>query len=136
LYVRKLARSEGKCVLAATTHTDLLEDLNPDVRVHKRFGKEIHVTYCPDRMKRECSLVSEMKVVEGLTADWRQLAGFHYRSHKIATPRKIFCLKRGVELCGVIVYCYPPTTAFGRSLVLPKMSMKELNEKLSVISLL
>jgi GNAT superfamily N-acetyltransferase len=85
-------------------------------------------------MKRECSLVSEMKAVEGSTADWRQLAGFHYRSHKIAAPRKIFCLKRGVELCGVIVYCYPPTTAFGRSLVLPKMSMKELNEKLSVIS--
>ena len=38
------------------------------------------------------------------------------------------------ELCGVIVYCYPPVTSFGRRLVLPKMSMKELNEKLSVIS--
>jgi hypothetical protein len=34
----------------------------------------------------------------------------------------------------VIVYCYPPVTSFGRRLVLPKMSMKELNEKLSVIS--
>ncbi|MCJ7719221.1 GNAT family N-acetyltransferase, partial [Candidatus Bathyarchaeota archaeon] len=130
----KLARSEGKCVLAATTHTDLLTDLNSDVHVHKRFGKEIHVTYCPDRMKRECSLVSEMKAVEGSTADWRQLAGFHYRSHNIAAPRKIFCLRRGEELCGVIVYCYPPVTSFGRRLVLPKMSMKELNEKLSVVS--
>jgi len=37
-------------------------------------------------------------------------------------------------LCGVAIYCYPPTTAFGRRLVLPKMSMRELNEKLSVIS--
>jgi ABC-type ATPase with predicted acetyltransferase domain len=132
--LQKLARSEGKCVLAATTHTDLLEDLNPDVHVHKRFGKEIHVTYCPDPMKRECSLAGEMKVVEGSTADWRQLSGFHYRSHKIAAPRKIFSLRRGDELCGVIVYCYPPTTVFGRRLVLPKMSMKELNSKLSVIS--
>jgi GNAT superfamily N-acetyltransferase len=43
-------------------------------------------------------------------------------------------LKRGEELCGVIVYCYPPPTCFGRRLVLPKMSMKELNEKLSIIS--
>ncbi|RLI43734.1 hypothetical protein DRO69_08985, partial [Candidatus Bathyarchaeota archaeon] len=48
--------------------------------------------------------------------------------------RKIFCLKRGEELCGVIVYSYPPPTCFGRRLVLPKMSIKELNEKLSIIS--
>jgi ABC-type ATPase with predicted acetyltransferase domain len=43
-------------------------------------------------------------------------------------------LKRGDELCGVIVYCYPPVTSFGRRLVLPRMSMKELNEKVSNIS--
>ena len=75
-----------------------------------------------------------MRIVEGTTDDWRKLAGFHYRSHKIVAPRQIFCLKRGDELCGVIVYCYPPPTCFGRRLVLPKMSMKELNEKLSIIS--
>ena len=59
---------------------------------------------------------------------------FHYRSHRIAASRKIFCLKRGEELCGVIVYCYPPSTSFGRRLVLPHMPMRELNEKLSSIS--
>jgi GNAT superfamily N-acetyltransferase len=75
-----------------------------------------------------------MRIVEGTTEDWRKLAGFHYRSHKIAAPRKIFSLKRGEELCGVIVYCYPPPTCFGRRRVLPKMSMKELNKKLSIIT--
>jgi GNAT superfamily N-acetyltransferase len=75
-----------------------------------------------------------MRIEEGTTEDWRKLAHFHYRSHKIAGPRRIFCLKRGEELCGVIVYAYPPPTCFGRRLVLPNMSMKELNEKLSVIS--
>jgi ABC-type lipoprotein export system ATPase subunit/GNAT superfamily N-acetyltransferase len=132
--LQKLARQQGKAVLAATTHTDLLGDLNPSVHIHKRFGKEITVNYYPNEPARECSLVKEMKVVEGSTEDWRKLAGFHYRSHKIAGPRKIFCLKRGEELCGVIVYCYPPPTCLGRRLVLPKMSMKELNEKLSIIS--
>jgi GNAT superfamily N-acetyltransferase len=78
--------------------------------------------------------MKEMRIVEGTTEDWRKLASFHYRSHKIAAPRKMFCLKRGEELCGVIVYCYPPPTCFGRRLVLPKMSMKKLNEKLSIIS--
>jgi len=39
--VQKLARKLGKAVVAATTHTDLFEDLAPSVHIHKRFGKEI-----------------------------------------------------------------------------------------------
>jgi len=132
--LQKLARQQSKAVLAATTHTDLFEDLNPSVYIHKRFGKEITVNYYTNMPAKECSLTKEMHIEQGTTEDWRKLAVFHYRSHKIAAPRKIFSLKRGEELCGVIVYCYPPPTAFGRGLVLPKMSMKELNEKLSIIS--
>jgi len=132
--LQKLARQQGKTVLAATTHMDLFEDLNPSVHIHKWFGKEITVKYYPNIPAKECSLTKEMRIEEGTTEDWRRLAGFHYRSHKIAGPRKIFCLKRGDELCGVIVYAHPPPTCFGRRLVLPKMSMKELNEKLSIIS--
>jgi len=132
--LQKLARQQGKSVLAATTHTDLFEDLNPSVHIHKRFGKEITVNYYPNVPAKECSLVREMRIEEGTTEDWRRLAHFHYRSHKVAGVRKIFRLVRGEELCGVIVYCYPPPACFGRRLVLPKMSMKELNEKLSVIS--
>ncbi|MEM1540784.1 MAG: GNAT family N-acetyltransferase [Candidatus Bathyarchaeia archaeon] len=132
--LQKLARRQGKAVLAATTHTDLFEDLNPSVHIHKRFGREITVSYYPNVPAKECSLVKEMRVEEGSFKDWQQLAHFHYRSHKIAGPRKIFKLVRGEELCGVIVYSYPPPACFGRRLVLPKMSMKELNEKLSIIS--
>ena len=132
--LQKIARKEGKAVIAATTHTDLLGDLNPSVHIHKRFGKEISVSYYPNKPAKKCSLVKEMRVVEGSYQDWKTLAGFHYRSHRIAAPRKIFCLKRGDELCGVIVYCYPPIACFGRRQVLSKMSIKELNEKLSIIS--
>jgi ABC-type lipoprotein export system ATPase subunit/GNAT superfamily N-acetyltransferase len=132
--LQKLARQTGRAVLAATTHTDLIADLSPSVHIHKRFGKEIAVNYYPNVPSSECSLVKEMHVVEGTMEDWRELAAFHYRSHRVAAPRKIFCLKRGHELCGVIVYCYPPPAAFGRRLVLPRMDMKELNEKLCVIS--
>jgi ABC-type lipoprotein export system ATPase subunit/GNAT superfamily N-acetyltransferase len=132
--LQKLARQQGKAVLAVTTHTDLFEDLNPSVYIYKKFGKEIDIRYYPNQSAKECSLVKEMRIEEGTTEDWRRLAGFHYRSHKIAAPRRIFSLKRGDELCGVIVYAYPPPTCFGRRLVLPKMGMKELNEKVSTIS--
>jgi ABC-type transport system involved in cytochrome c biogenesis ATPase subunit/GNAT superfamily N-acetyltransferase len=132
--LQKLARQQGKAVLAATTHLDLSEDLHPSLHIHKRFGKEITVKYYPEEPTPECSLVQEMRVEEGSTKDWRALASFHYRSHRISAPRNIFCLKRGDELCGVIVYCYPPSASFGRRLVLPRMGMRELNEKLSVIS--
>jgi len=132
--LQKLARQQGKAVLAATTHTDLFDDLRPSVHIHKRFGKEITVNYYPNEPSKECSLVKEMRIEPGTRDDWRKLAELHYRSHKIAATRGIFCLRREHELCGVIVYSYPPVTCFGRRLVLPKMSIKELNKKLSIIS--
>jgi GNAT superfamily N-acetyltransferase len=116
------------------THTDLFEDLKPSVHVHKRFGKEIEVKCYPNEINEECSLSREMRVVEGSRQDYYQLADFHYRSHKVAGVRKIFSLKRDEELCGVIVYSYPPAACFGRRMVLPRMNMRELNEKLSIIS--
>ena len=131
--LQKLARQMGKAVVVATTHMDLFEDLQPSVHVHKRFGKEISVNYYPGRSVRECSLVKEMRVKSGSRGDWVRLAGFHYRSHRVGVVRKVFCLVRGFELCGVIVYCYPPPRCFGRSRVLPGMGIGELNEVLSVV---
>lgn len=132
--VHKLASALGKAVVVATTHTDLFQDLKPSVHVHKRFGKEISIVYYTNEPAQKCSLMREMRVEEGTTQDWKQLAGFHYRSHRLGAVRKIFSLKRGEELCGVIVYCYPPPETYGRRMVLPKMNMKDLNRKLSIIS--
>ncbi|MEM2352372.1 MAG: GNAT family N-acetyltransferase [Thermoproteota archaeon] len=132
--VQKIARKLGRAVIAATTHTDLFDDLAPSVHIHKRFGREVTVKYYPNQPAGECSLTKEMRIEEGSIGDWHALAGFHYRSHHVAGPRKIFVMKRGDELCGVIVYAYPPPTCFGRRLVLPKMAPRELNEKLSTIS--
>ena len=132
--LQKCAKQQGKAVLAATTHTDLFNDLNPSVHIHKRFGKEITVNYYSNETTRECSLTREMHVELATTKEWKALAGFHYRSHRIPAPRKIFALKRGTELCGVIVYSYPAPTCFGRKKMLPRMKMKELNQRLSSIS--
>lgn len=132
--LQKFARQQGKAVIAATTHGDLFEDLSPSVHVHKRFGEEITVNYYPNTSATECSLIREMKIEQGCMVDWHKLSSFHYRGHRVAGPRKIFRLVRGEELCGVIVYCYPPPACFGRRLVLPRMSMQELNQKLGIIN--
>jgi ABC-type ATPase with predicted acetyltransferase domain len=132
--LQKIARQQGKAVIAATTHGDLIEDLKPSVHVHKRFGQEIQINYCSKEAAGECSLIREMKVEQGSIGDWRKLSGFHYRGHNVAVPRKIFRLMRGEELCGVIVYSYPPPSCYGRRLVLPRMTIHEMNKQLSIIS--
>jgi GNAT superfamily N-acetyltransferase len=75
-----------------------------------------------------------MKVEQGTMEDWRRLSRFHYRGHRVAAPRRIFRLTRGEELCGVIVYSYPPPSCYGRRLVLPYLSIEEINRQLSIIS--
>jgi len=137
--VQKLARKLGKAVVAATTHTDLFEDLRPSVHIHKRFGKEIQVKYLPDNSfdqwrKFACSLLKEMQVEEGSYEDWKKVAGFHYRSHRVAFMQKIFVLKRKDRVCGAIVYVHPMSAAPCRERVLKIESMKALNEKVTRIA--
>jgi len=132
--LQKTARKLGRAVLAATTHTDLLEDLAPSVHIHKRFGKEITVRYYPNKPAEECSITKEMRIEEGSYGDWKQLAEHHYRSHRIGNVRKIFRLMRNDELCGVIVYSYPPPISAGRKQAIGKISTSELNRLLSTIS--
>ena len=132
--VQKLARKLGKAVVAATTHTDLFEDLAPSVHVHKRFGKEICVKYYPNQMREQCSLLKEMQVEEGSYQDWKKVAGFHYRSHRVAFMQKIFVLKRKDRVCGAIVYVHPMSAAPCRERVLKIESMKELNEKVTRVA--
>jgi ABC-type lipoprotein export system ATPase subunit/GNAT superfamily N-acetyltransferase len=131
--LQKIARQMGKAVIVATTHTDLFEDLKPSVHIHKRFGKEISVNYYANEPAKECSLTKEMRVEVGTFGDYKRLSVFHYRSSRCPPPRKIFVLKRGDELCGTIVYSFPPATTFGRSRVW-KGGFHELQREMSTIS--
>jgi ABC-type ATPase with predicted acetyltransferase domain len=132
--LQKIARQQGKAVIAATTHSDLQEDLKPSVLIRKRFGEEIQINYYPNDSAAECSLTREMKIEEGTREDWKKLCSFHYRGHGVSVPRKIFRLVRKDELCGVIVYSYPPPACYGRRLMLPRMTMQEINQQLSTIN--
>jgi len=136
LNAQKLARKEGKAVIAATTHTDLFEDLKPSVHIHKRFGKEIKVSYYPNEINKTCSLTKEMHVAEGSIEDYHKLSGFHYRdSRRVAAVYKVFVLKRGDEVCGVILYKYPGLACQGRREAFGRvLTIQELNRDLTTIA--
>ncbi|MEM3626416.1 MAG: ATP-binding cassette domain-containing protein [Candidatus Bathyarchaeia archaeon] len=131
--LQKIARQTGKAVVVATTHTDLLQDLKPNIHIHKRFGRELTLKYYPNNPPKECSITKEMRMEEGTPADYKRLSIFHYRSSRCPPPRKIFALKRGTELCGVIVYSYPPPLCFGRSRVW-RGNHSKLQREISTIS--
>jgi len=41
--LQKVARKAGKTVMVATTHTDLIDELGPDLLVKKRFHDRVEV---------------------------------------------------------------------------------------------
>jgi ABC-type ATPase with predicted acetyltransferase domain len=133
--IQKIAREEGRAVFAATTHTDLLQDLKPSIHIHKRFGKEIQVHYYPNTANRECSLVKQMRIEEGTKADYKKLAHFHYRDSRVFAHHKIFAMKRGDETVGAIVYGSPPLAVTGRRKAIGKtLTIQEINRDIIRIS--
>jgi ABC-type ATPase with predicted acetyltransferase domain len=131
--LQKLARKHHKAVIAATTHTDLLKDLAPNVHVHKRYGKEITIKYHPNAKTRSCSLTRQTRTEQATFQDYKQLSQFHYRTAHCPAPRKTFTLKRKNETIGAIVYSYPPPVCFGRSKTW-KGNIQQLQHEVSAIS--
>lgn len=133
--LQKLVRQEGKTVFVATTHEDLLEDLQPSIVIRKDFGNRVEVINCQYDTNAQCSLVKEMYVAEGTRKDYEELAPFHYRSGNLVATQKVFVLKRGSETVGVIVYRYPGANCFGRRKAFGRaLSLREVNESISLIS--
>jgi GNAT superfamily N-acetyltransferase len=132
---QKLARKQGKAILAATTHTDLFQDLKPSVHIHKALGEAVRVRYYPNRINKKCSLTKEMHIEEGTNEDYKKLASFHYRNKRLPMPLKIFTLKHHEKTVGVIVYSHAPAISFGRKQALGRNpAWKEILNEFASIS--
>jgi ABC-type ATPase with predicted acetyltransferase domain len=132
---QKLARQQGKALLAATTHIDLFRDLKPSVHIHKGLGEAVKVKYYPNKINKRCSLTQEMRVEEGTREDYKKLAGFHYRNARLPMPLKIFALKHRAETVGVVVYSHAPAISFGRRQALGRTpTWQEITDELASIS--
>jgi ABC-type ATPase with predicted acetyltransferase domain len=131
--LQKLARNRGKAVIAATTHTDLLKDLAPNVHIHKQYGKQITTTYHPNAKANRCTLTHQTTTQQGTLEDYKHLSQFHYRTKRCPPPRKIFTLKHKNQTIGTIVYSYPTPICFGRNQAW-KGTLQQLQHDISTIS--
>ena len=87
--MQKIARQQSKAVIAATTHSDIQNDLKPSVLVRKRFGEEIQISYYPNETAAECSLIREMKVEEGNREDWKKQQFPLPRTQSRSSPKNL-----------------------------------------------
>ena len=132
---QKLARRTGRAVLAATTHTDLEVDLAPSIKIHKGWGKEVHLSYHPNELNRVCSVIQGIKIRECSINDYKKLAYLHYRSSDAKFPLKFYAMERKGELIGVINYKYSPiNTAGRRKAVGRRVLVEELNRDWCIIN--
>ncbi len=132
--IQKLARRSGSTLIVATTHTDLREDLNPSIYIHKGWGQEVEVDYRPNAEPARCTVARSVQISEADKREYSKLAYLHYRNHKIPAPLKIFSMKLEGETIGVIAYVYPSISSSGRRRVVgysPKI--EELNREWATI---
>ena len=111
--LRKLAARTGVGVLAATTHEDVVEDLQPDVWVRCDDG---HVIAERRGWKRRpVSFAGDLWLSDGSRADWPHFVRWHYRSHRLAFVRRVIVLWHGAKAVGICVFGSPAASLALRS---------------------
>ncbi|MEM2057117.1 MAG: AAA family ATPase [Thermoproteota archaeon] len=115
---QKFCRKRGLTLIVATTHTDLFEDLNPNVYIVKKFGAEVDVTYFRPEPK-PCSILKDVVISEGTIDDYKKLEAFHYKGNRPFGITNIFKAEIRGELAGVIVYVLSYFNLKPRNIALP-----------------
>jgi ABC-type transport system involved in cytochrome c biogenesis ATPase subunit/N-acetylglutamate synthase-like GNAT family acetyltransferase len=145
--VQKTARKLGKTLIVATTHSDLLEDFQPDILVEKGFEKDVKVTGIEFKPK-ECSIFDAVSVGKGTIEDYHRLDRFHYRTKDevgsvLPGVKNYFRLLFHDYLIGMIVYSSsylnlkPRNMVFGQRYVYTAGDLskaKLINEEIARIS--
>lgn len=114
--LQKIVRKKNMVLIAATTHTDLIEDLNPSVLVDKKFMDEVYVTY-RDIEKQPISFFDEVDIVDGTINDYKKLNKYHYKNTSTNFPFSIItkAIYQG-DLVGVAVHSPPFLQTKGRTI--------------------
>ncbi|MEM1942246.1 MAG: ATP-binding cassette domain-containing protein [Candidatus Nitrosocaldus sp.] len=148
--LQKVTRASKKMLLVATAHDDLVDDLMPDVLIHKGYGSRISIDYnntnarkrksdqnsgSNEHLTHRCSLLKHVIIEKGCIDDWYMLEEYHYRGNKPYGIRHVFTARLRGETVGVIVYSMPAPLCRGRSIALARVpSIDEVNRDFITIS--
>lgn len=136
--LRKQASRTGIGLLAATTHTDFIDDLKPDLVVRCSRGNVQTERRTP--CAGPISLADELSLTEGTQADWNHFSRWHYRGGDLAFTRRIVLLRHRDEPIGICVFSAPAAALALRSryfgLTNPRSSvaLQALNRQLWLLS--
>jgi energy-coupling factor transporter ATP-binding protein EcfA2 len=107
--LRKLVTRHGLTLVAATTHLDIIEDLQPDQTVTLRESEPRVTTEAPK--DRPMSLRRRLCVRRGSVADYRVFSPMHYRHRdRLGFVDRVFLLAErgsGAPL-GILVFAHAP----------------------------
>lgn len=132
---QKICRKLGKVLVVATTHEDILDDLNPNIFIQKSFGDEAKITHI-DYVQKPCSINKEIEISLGVTKDYHDLSKFHYRTHQLGAAHSIYKVTHHGDLIGVIVYSYGPLALRGRNTFTDRYKSRArlMNKEVKMIS--
>ena len=129
--LQKIIRRKNMILVVATTHRDIIDDLNPSVLVDKKFMDEVDIRYF-DVDKKKISFYDDVIIKEGTLNDYKKLNKFHYKNVKTNFPyMKILIAKYNNDLVGVAVYSPPFLQTKGRTI---KFDSKYSHMKREVVS--
>lgn len=137
--IRKLASRLGVGCLLATTHEDIVDDLQPDVLVQCRLDGDVQVARRNVKKKR-ISFAHRLWISTGSATDWPYFARWHYRSHHLGFIRRVTVLWLDEQPIGVCVFTSPATALsqrskyFGLSGQRSRVKLQALNRQLVTLS--
>jgi len=127
--IQKAARRLGRTLIVATTHSDLIEDLNPDLLIEKRFGRSVTARRLPFRA-RSFSLMDNVKIRRAKLEEFRRLEEFHYRGGSRGPITHVFIAELDGEVIGGIVYSRVHVALRGRHLALPEYKILPMRRRM------
>lgn len=130
--LQKWSRRTDSTVMLATTHHDLLEDLNPDLLIYKGFGEESILRYF-DPAPIKFSLAREMIITKATQNDYKRLEKLHYIGSGTLIGVYKFKLMYRKSIVGIAIYTAPWVQLHLRNKKFPeyKGQVKNIIEKVN-----
>jgi len=141
--IQKIARKLNKTVVVATTHTDLLDTIRPNVHILKGYESDVSINYYTHNhwKDKKLDMFNDMKVELGTIEDYEKLKRFHYRQANHGAVKNVYKMTYQNELIGVIMICYPHLALKGRNIYtnnefskMTKENCTKLNEQFENIA--